>query len=319
MMRLPAFVPEASEVPTNKTGDDEMNTTLVVMAAGMASRYGGNKQITGMGPNGEILLEYSIYDAIRAGFNKVVFIIRPDMLETVKIICGDRIAEKIPVEYAFQDFSSLPKSYALPPERTKPFGTVHAVLCAREFIHEPFAVINADDYYGVESFRQMHDFLVQIDRPNQLAMMGYQLKNTVSIHGSVTRGICHLEDGKLSEVREVQKIQPMPDGTIWDFSPGFSDSVLDPDSLVSMNFWGFPPEIFGPMQEAFEVFLKRLGAEDIRSEYPLPVMVDRLIKREEVTVEVLETSAVWFGVTYQEDRPHVQAALKALHEAGVYE
>lgn len=295
-----------------------MNTTLVVMAAGLASRYGGNKQITGMGPNGEILLEYSIFDAIRAGFNKVVFIIRPDLLDTVKAICGDRIAKKIPVEYAFQDFSSLPASYKPPEDRVKPFGTVHAVLCARDFIHEPFAVINADDYYGVESFKQMHDFLIHHVRPDRLAMMGYQLKNTVSIHGTVTRGICHLEDGVLAEVREVQKVQLMPDGTIWDFSPGPSDSILDPESLVSMNFWGFPPEIFVPMQDAFEAFLERMGADDIRSEYPLPVMVDRLIKRGQVSVEVIKTSASWFGVTYQEDRPHVQAALKALHEKGVY-
>lgn len=295
-----------------------MNTTLVVMAAGLASRYGGNKQITGMGPNGEILLEYSIYDAIRAGFNKAVFIIRPDMLDTVKKICGDRIAEKIPVEYAFQDFSSLPADYKLPQERVKPFGTVHAVLCAREYIHEPFAVINADDYYGVESFKQMHDFLAGLNRHDRLAMMGYQLKNTVSAYGTVTRGVCQIKDGLLSNVREVQKIQLEPDGKILDLSMGRPGEQLDPEALVSMNFWGFPPEIFDPMQEAFHTFLERLGAEDVRSEYPLPVMVDRLIKRDEISVEVIETSAQWFGVTYQEDRPHVQSALRALHEAGVY-
>ena len=297
-----------------------MNTTLVVMAAGMATRYGGNKQITGMGPNNEILLEYSIHDAIRAGFTKVVFIIRREMLDTVRKMCGDRLSEKIEVAYAFQDYTSLPAGYQVPAERTKPFGTVHAVLCAREYVHEPFAVINADDYYGVESFRQMHDFLVEKSAPGVIAMVGYKLKNTVSIHGAVTRGLCSLDaEGRLTDVREVQKIRLFPDGTIADTSREDEGAVqLDPEALVSMNFWGFPADIFDSMAEAFENFLERLGAEDLRSEYPLPVMVDRFIKKDEASVDVLETSAVWFGVTYQEDRPFVQQALRDLHEKGVY-
>ena len=295
-----------------------MNTTLIVMAAGLATRFGGNKQTSGMGPNGEILLEYSVCDAIRAGFDKAVFIIRPDMLENMKRLCGDKLARRIHVEYAFQDFSSLPGWYALPEDRKKPFGTVHAVLCARNIVKEPFAVINADDYYGVDAFRTMHDFLAGLQDPTRTAMIGYQLKNTVSIHGAVTRGICRVEDGKLTDVDEVQKIRLYEDGRIADTSAGEPGTALDPDALVSMNFWGFPPQIFEAMDAAFQDFLKSVEPGNIRAEYQLPVMVDRLLKRGAITVDVLKSESVWFGVTYQEDKPLVQAALRRLHEAGVY-
>ena len=295
-----------------------MNTTLVVMAAGMASRYGGNKQITGMGPNNEILLEYSVCDAMRAGFNKVVFIIRPDMLDAMKRICGDKLAKKIKVEYAFQDYSSLPTWYAVPEGRTKPFGTVHAVLCARDCVKEPFAVINADDYYGVDSFQKMHDFLVANAEPSKAAMVGYRLKNTVSIHGAVTRGVCKVVDGRMVDVDEVAKIRLYEDGRIADTSAGEPGRDLDPDSLVSMNFWGFQPAIFDQMQAYYEEFLKAADPVDIKAECLLPVMVDCLLKRGSITVDMLETEAVWFGVTYQEDRPLVQKALLELHAKGVY-
>ena len=295
-----------------------MNTTLVVMAAGMASRYGGNKQITGMGPNNEILLEYSVCDAIRAGFNKVVFIIRPDMLDAVKQICGDKLSKKIEVDYAFQDYSSLPAWYAVPEGRVKPFGTVHAVLCARSCVKEPFAVINADDYYGVDSFQKMHDFLVRSADPSRAAMVGYRLKNTVSIHGAVTRGVCKVVDGRMVDVDEVAKIRLYEDGRIADTSAGEPGRDLDPDSLVSMNFWGFQPAIFDQMQAYFEEFLKAADPADIKAECLLPVMVDCLLKRGSITVDMLETEAVWFGVTYQEDRPLVQKALLELHAKGVY-
>ena len=295
-----------------------MNTTLVVMAAGMASRYGGNKQITGMGPNNEILLEYSVCDAIRAGFNKVVFIIRPDMLDAVKQICGDKLSRKIEVDYAFQDYSSLPAWYAVPEGRTKPFGTVHAVLCARSCVKEPFAVINADDYYGVDSFQKMHDFLVGDAEPSRAAMVGYRLKNTVSIHGAVTRGVCKVVDGRMVDVDEVAKIRLYPDGRIADTSAGEPGRDLDPEALVSMNFWGFRPELFDAMQAYFEAFLKNADPADIKCECLLPVMVDSLLKQGAITVDMLETDSVWFGVTYQEDRPLVQQALKELHAKGVY-
>ena len=295
-----------------------MNTTLVVMAAGMASRYGGNKQITGMGPNNEILLEYSVCDAMRAGFDKVVFIIRPDMLDAMKRICGDKLAKKIRVEYAFQDYTSLPDWYAVPEGRTKPFGTVHAVLCARACVKEPFAVINADDYYGVDSFQKMHDFLVAEADPSKAAMVGYRLKNTVSIHGAVTRGVCKVENGRMVDVDEVAKIRLYEDGRIADTSAGEPGRDLDPEALVSMNFWGFQPAIFDQMQTYFEGFLKAADPADIKAECLLPVMVDVLLKSGKITVDMLETDSVWFGVTYQEDRPLVQKALLELHAKGVY-
>ena len=295
-----------------------MNTTLVVMAAGMASRYGGNKQITGMGPNNEILLEYSVCDAMRAGFNKVVFIIRPDMLDAMKRICGDKLAKKIDVEYAFQDYSSLPAWYKVPEGRTKPFGTVHAVLCARDCVKEPFAVINADDYYGVDSFQKMHDFLVASAEPSKAAMVGYRLKNTVSIHGAVTRGVCKVVDGRMVDVDEVAKIRLYEDGRIADTSAGEPGRDLDPNALVSMNFWGFQPAIFDQMQAYFEGFLKAADPADIKAECLLPVMVDALLKSGRITVDMLQTDSVWFGVTYQEDRPLVQQALLELHAKGVY-
>ena len=295
-----------------------MNTTLIVMAAGLASRYGGNKQIAGMGPNGEILLEYSVWDALRAGFNRVVFVIRPEMEAQMRALCGDRLAERVEVRYAFQDFSSLPGWYAVPNGRTKPFGTVHAVLCARDCVNGPFAVINADDYYGVDAFSTMHSCLVNLQDASRMAMVGYRLKNTVSAHGAVTRGVCSVEAGRLRDVVEVQKIRLFPDGRIADTSVGEPGVALDPDALVSMNFWGFHPGIFEPMQRAFEAFLRRMAPDDVKGEYPLPVMVDRLLKAGETSVEVLETRAVWFGVTYQEDKPLVQAALRRLHAEGVY-
>lgn len=288
---------------------------LVVMAAGMASRYGGNKQIEGMGPHGEILMEYSIYDAIRAGFTKVVFVIKPEMLDRMKEICGDRIARQIEVEYAFQDFTSIPSFYPIPADRVKPFGTVHAVLCALEHVHEPFAVINADDYYGVESFAQMHEFLTERCAADQAAMMGYQLRNTVSKNGTVTRGICEVKDERLTGVREVKRIRLNADGSIVDEDRG---EMLCPEASVSMNFWGFSDAIRGPMRERFEQFLRNIRPEDLTAEYLLPVLVDQLIKGEQLTVTVLPTNAIWFGVTYKEDRANVVNALLELHNRGLY-
>ena len=288
---------------------------LVVMAAGMASRYGGNKQIEGMGPHGEILMEYSIFDAIRAGFTKVVFVIKPEMLDRMKEICGDRLSRQIEVEYAFQDFSSIPSFYAIPEGRVKPFGTVHAVLCALDKLSEPFAVINADDYYGVESFSQMYEFLTARSAPDQAAMMGYQLRNTVSENGTVTRGICSVDEDRLVGVREVKRIALRPDGTIIDED---HDEILPSDASVSMNFWGFSHEIAASMRDAFENFLHRASDDDLTCEYLLPVFVDQMIQSSRLSVTVLPTPAIWFGVTYKQDRPHVVSALADLHANGVY-
>ena len=295
-----------------------MGATLLIMAAGMGSRYGGNKQVDGLGPNGEILMEYSIYDAIRAGFDKVVFVIKPGMKETLASICGDRIAKKVKVDYAFQDFSSVPSFYHIPEERTKPFGTVHAVLVARDYIDQPFAVINADDYYGVSAFSTIYEQLQTLAPEGEATMVGYQLQNTVSKNGTVSRGVCHAVNGNLDKVVETLKIKLCENGEIRDIGAGEPGELLDPLAPVSMNFWGFTPWIFGKLEEYFATFLKGLAPDAIKAECLLPVFVDKLMHEGELTVPMLTTDAVWFGVTYKEDKPFVQAELRKLHESGVY-
>ena len=295
-----------------------MGATLLIMAAGMGSRYGGNKQVDGLGPNGEILMEYSIYDAIRAGFDKVVFVIKPGMKETLASICGDRIAKKVKVDYAFQDFSSVPSFYHIPEERTKPFGTVHAVLVTRDYIDQPFAVINADDYYGVSAFSTIYEKLQTLAPEGEATMVGYQLQNTVSKNGTVSRGVCHAVNGNLDKVVETLKIKLCENGEIRDIGAGEPGELLDPLAPVSMNFWGFTPWIFGKLEEYFATFLKGLAPDAIKAECLLPVFVDKLMHEGELTVPMLTTDAVWFGVTYKEDKPFVQAELRKLHESGVY-
>ncbi len=295
-----------------------MGATLLIMAAGMGSRYGGNKQVDGIGPNGEILMEYSIYDAIRAGFDHVVFVIKPGMKDLVASICGDRIARKVKVDYVYQDFSSVPSFYKIPEERTKPFGTVHAVLVARDVIKQPFAVLNADDYYGVSAFKTAYDKLQQLKPEGEATMVSYQLKNTVSKNGTVSRGVCTAKDGNLDKVVETLKIKLCDNGEIRDIDKGEPGELLDPMSPVSMNFWGFTPWIFGKLEEYFENFLKNLAPDAIKAECLLPVFVDTLMHAGELTVPMLNTDAVWFGVTYKEDKPTVQQELLKLHESGVY-
>ena len=288
-----------------------MKTTLLVMAAGLGSRYGGDKQVDRIGPNGEILMQYSVFDAIRAGFDKLVFVIKPQYRDIIEGICSH--FEGIEVEYVYQDYSSIPSFYKIPEERTKPFGTVHAVLCAKDAVREPFAVINADDFYGAEAFSIMHDRLVELGE-GEAAMVAYKLENTVSLNGAVTRGICSVKDGKLYEVVETYKITVDTDGRISDSEQG----TLDGAALVSMNMWGFHPSVFGDMAEEFEVFLRALSPDELKDEYALPTMVDRLIKKGKMNVAVLKTNAVWFGVTYREDREYVAENLKKMHDAGEY-
>ena len=302
-----------------------MNATLVIMAAGLGSRYGGEKQIDGLGPNGEIIMEYSAYDAIRAGFHKIVFILKKPMLDTVKSLCGDRLAAMtardgapVQVEYVFQDFDSLPSFYTVPEGRTKPFGTVHAALCARKAVNEPFALINADDFYGYDAFATMYQALTQMDRTGQGAMVGYRLKNTVSDHGTVTRGVCLQKDGKLDQLKETYQIKKYPDGRICDTENPAEEKPLEPDTLVSMNFWGFLPWIFSEMESYFHTFLQTLSPQEQKAECLLPALVDQLIHQGKMQVSVLTTDAVWFGVTYQADRPLVTESLKRLHAAGQY-
>ena len=286
-------------------------TTLLLMAAGLGSRYGGNKQVDGIGPHGEILMQYSIYDAIRAGFNKLVFVIKPEHREIVERFCKD--IHGVEICFVYQDFSSIPDFYPIPSERVKPFGTVHAVLCAAEAIDEPFAVINADDFYGEDAFRVMHEKLLTLEE-GQATMVAYYLKNTVSRNGAVTRGVCAMEEGNLTKVTETYSITVDENGVISDADSG----ILDGDCLVSMNMWGFRPEIFGEMKESFHDFLRKIEEGNIKAEYALPTMVDRMIGSKELAVSVLSTDAIWFGVTYQEDRASVAEELLKLHESGQY-
>ena len=299
-----------------------MKVSLVIMAAGLGSRYGGNKQVDGIGPHNEILMEYSSYDAIRAGFNKVVFIIKPEMEEMMHRLCGDYLAGKtandgspVEVAYAFQNFSSLPDFYTVPPERTKPFGTVHALLCAESVVREPCCVINADDYYGLDAYRTMYRALQALPESGKATMVGYLLKNTASLHGTVSRGVCAVEDGMLRSVKETLKIQLYPDGSLRDLA---EDVPLDPDSVVSMNYWGFMPSIFPELRAYFERFLRGEGGRNIKSECLLPVMVDDLMREGRLEVSVLHSADKWFGMTYQEDRAVVAEELRKLHENGTY-
>lgn len=299
-----------------------MKAALVIMAAGLGSRYGGNKQTDGIGPNGEFLMEYAIHDAVKAGFSKVVFIIKPDMQELIQRMCGRylndiRLSDGSPLEvcYAFQDFSSIPDFYEVPAERSKPFGTVHAVLCAEKFLNEPFCVINADDYYGAEAYRVIYGELSRMPKEGRATMVAYRLKNTASIHGTVSRGICEVDGTVLRAVRETKRIQMYEDGTLKDLE---REMPLAPDALVSMNFWGFTPGIFQEMHAYFNAFLCSDAVADLKAECLLPVMVDDLTKREKLSVSVLFSSARWFGMTYQGDRPVVAAELKRLHGEGAY-
>ena len=298
-----------------------MHISLVIMAAGLGSRYGGSKQVDGIGPNGEILMEYSIHDALRAGFDKVVFIIKPEMQEMMDGLVGylkqKKTADGRPVEVAFvyQDFTSVPSFYHIPEERTKPFGTVHALLCAEPAVDGPFCVINADDYYGVDAYRTIYEELGKLAPSGESTMVGYLLKNTASLHGTVSRGVCKVKDGKLDSIQETLKIQLYPDGHLTDLD---TNRDLDPETVVSMNFWGFMPSIFPALRAYFEAFLRGLPDGAVKAECLLPVMVGEELKAGRMTVSVLNSRDKWFGMTYHEDRALVAEDLQKLHEAGVY-
>lgn len=302
-----------------------MKTALVLMAAGLGSRYGGNKQIDGLGPNNEILMDYAVYDGIKAGFNKIVFVIKAEILDTVKRLCGDKFVgltdkngEPVEVSYVFQDATTIPNWYKIPENRIKPFGTVHAVLAAKKVIHEPFAVINADDYYGFSALKALHDALETLPETGNGLMIAYRLKNTVSKNGAVTRGICTVENGMLTKVTETYKICVFPDGTVRDTETDREGTVLDPESAVSMNTWGFTPSVFEDMQRYFDEFLYGIGENELKKECILPNMIDEFIKSGKIKIRALDTDSVWFGVTYREDRKTVSEELKKLHASGVY-
>ena len=298
------------------------NTTLVIMAAGIGSRFGGGiKQLEPMGPNGEIIMDYSIYDAKEAGFNKVVCIIRKDIEEDFKEIIGNRIEKVIDVEYVFQALDDIPEGFKVPAERKKPWGTGQAVLCCKGVVNEPFAVINADDYYGKEGFKKVHDYLVaehDSDVQYDMCMAGFILKNTLSENGGVTRGVCVVDENEyLTKVVETGGLQLTAEGTMTHEDNGY-DMVITPEQHVSMNLWGFPAEFLNELETGFVEFLSNISDNEIKQEYLLPFVVDQMIQSGKATVKVLETQDKWFGVTYKEDKEGVVASIKKLIADGVY-
>ena len=287
------------------------NATLVVMAAGMGSRFGGLKQIEPVGPGGQAILDFSVYDAKAAGFNKVVFIIKQEIEKDFKEIVGKRIEKMIDVEYAFQETYKLPEGYTCPEGRTKPWGTGHAVYCCRDIVKEPFAVINADDYYGKAAFKQIYDYLKQ--GTGDYCMVGFRLANTLTENGSVSRGVCTVENGALTAVTERTKIvecKYTEDDETW--------IPLAPDTIVSMNMWGFTPDIFDKIGRDFIAFLDE-KIDVPKSEFYLPSVVSGVIERGEKRVQVLVAEDKWYGVTYKEDKEGVVNAIRAKFDNGEYE
>ena len=283
----------------------------------MGSRYGGLKQIDGLGPSGETIMDYSVYDALRAGFGKVVFVIRKDFEEMFREVVISKYADKVPCEVCFQSVDSVPEGCTYNPERTKPWGTNHAVLMAKDLIKEPFAVINADDFYGRDSFQVLADYLKSVEgTTGKYCMVGYRVANTLSENGSVSRGVCATdENGYLTDVVERTKIEKVGDKII--YTEDGVDTEIAPNSPVSMNMWGFTPEYFGYVEKAFVEFLKTRGQE-LKSEFYIPTLVNDMIRNGEATCKVLDTTSKWFGVTYSEDRPQVVMKINNLVKEGVY-
>ncbi len=286
-----------------------MKKTLLIMAAGLAARYGGHKQTEGFGPNGEMLMEYSIRDAHSQGFSKVVFVIGADMKESFEKLISSRVRD-VELAYAVQDYSSLPGGFIAPEGRKKPYGTVHAVLCARRFINEPFAVINADDYYGKQAYKDLAGAMSGMAESGEACMLAYPMKNTLSGSGAVTRGICRITDGSLTGIDETYSIKKCGDGTIRSFDNSSDGDPLDENALVSMNIFGFMPWIFDALESGLKDFLKGLDANELKREYPLPILLDRMIGEGRLKINVTPTHSTWFGVTYKEDKEMVERLLR---------
>ncbi|MCI8960099.1 MAG: nucleotidyltransferase [Lachnospiraceae bacterium] len=298
-------------------------TALVIMAAGIGSRFGGGiKQLEPMGPGGEIIMDYSIHDALEAGFNKIVFIIRKDLEQDFREIIGRRIEKIAPVEYVYQELDRLPEGYTVPEGRKKPWGTGHAVLMVKDLVKEPFMVINADDYYGKEGFRKLHDYMVRdMDTQSdvyEICMGGFILANTLSENGTVTRGVCQMNpDGTLKSVEETYGIQ-VKDGRLEASNVDGSPVQVSLDQHVSMNMWGLPPRFLDELEKDFPRFLDNIREGDLKAEYLLPTIIGNLVKAGRARVRVLETRDKWFGVTYREDKEAVVAAIRRLIADGVY-
>jgi len=296
------------------------NNILVIMAAGMGSRFGGIKQLEPVGPSGEIIMDYSIYDAIKAGFKKVVFIIRKDLEKDFREVIGDRLSKHIEVEYVFQELDNLPDGHILPAGRTKPWGTGQAILSCLGKIDAPFLVINADDYYGQEGFRIINEFLSnpnKSDKKYHFCMAGFLLGNTLSENGTVTRGVCSVDENRtLLKVTETHEIKPAGDKAVA-FEDG-KELELELNCPVSMNMWGFTPDFLDELEHRFSEFLSNVKEGDLKAEFLLPTIVDDLIKEGKAEVTVLNTDDKWFGVTYKEDKQVVVDSFKKLVDAGVY-
>ena len=294
-----------------------MKPTLIVLAAGMGSRYGGLKQMDPFGPSGETIIDYSLYDAIQAGFGKVIFVIREHFRDDFKNLFGPKLEGQIAVEYVAQELDELPEGYSVPEGREKPWGTSHAVWVTRHVVNEPFAVINADDFYGKSAYQTIADYLRQSQEENEYSLVGYRLDHTLSDHGTVNRGVCKVDDNDfLVDVIETLKIEKK-DSKIEYPNPDGSTGMLKPDDVVSMNFWGFTPPFFKQTEEYFKMFLDRHGHE-MKSEFFIPLIVSYLIDNNIAKVRTLYSDAEWFGVTYREDKPFVVQRLNQLIAKGEY-
>ena len=294
---------------------------LVIMAAGMGSRYGGFKQMDPIGPCGEVILHYSIYDAMRAGFKRVIFLIKHEIEKDFRSIVGDPVAKHMEVRYAFQQLDTLPEGFTVPEGRTKPWGTGHAVLCCRDLIDAPFCVINADDYYGPSAFKSAYDFLTHVtdDEKKRYMMVGYLLKNTVTLNGHVSRGLCEVsEDGYLQKVTETTHIISCCDGVLTTDDEQTYTKIPE-NTFVSMNMWGFTPSLLDTLSVEFPAFLSSAARENpLKAEFFLPSVVSAMLARDEATVQVLPSLDKWYGVTYRQDKPDVMLAITEMTNLGQY-
>ncbi|MFI3214270.1 MAG: sugar phosphate nucleotidyltransferase [Eubacteriales bacterium] len=301
---------------------NEIKPVLVIMAAGMGSRFGGLKQIAPVDEEGNIIIDFSIYDAVQAGFEKVVFIIKKQIEKEFKASVGDRISKYVNVEYVYQELDKIPTGYSVPEDRVKPFGTGHAVLCCKGIVDGPFAVINADDYYGRGAFQAIYDYLVETkdDEKYRYAMVGYQLQNTLTENGHVSRGVCTLDENSfLADINEKTRIEKHGEVAEYTEDDGVTWISLPDSTVVSMNMWGFTNSFLGELEERFIKFLEKdVPANPLKAEYFLPFVVDELLKEEKATAKVLTTVDKWYGVTYQEDKPVVMKAIKMLKDSGMY-